>query len=294
MINLEWFRTFSAIYECNNITEASKRLNMTQPGVSKHLSALENHIGKKLFERTTRKLTPTEYGKFLYIQVSSSLQELEKVEHYSSQRTKKTRAAITIGCTPDFFKKELIHKIYSFDMYIVTQFGNEQGLVEALENEKVQLLVGIKKQARYDHQFTFFKSEDLVLISSRNIGIPEELVENEKQLTKWLQEQTWFAFDNDQSDIKTFWEANFSIPSTLVPRYILPSYLDIIKALVHHEGLAIVPLHLCEKELNNNLIKLPLDSLNPVKQKRFFSHKLRNSNLKEILMFKEKMAITQG
>ncbi len=46
MINLEWLRTFSAIYECKNITEASKKLNMTQPGVSKHLAALENHIGK--------------------------------------------------------------------------------------------------------------------------------------------------------------------------------------------------------------------------------------------------------
>ena len=126
MINLEWLRTFSSIYECKNITEASKKLNMTQPGVSKHLSALENHVGKKLFERTTRKLAPTEYGKFLYSQINNPLQELEKVEYYSSQRAKKQRSAITIGCTTDFFKKELIHQIYSFDMYIVTHFGNEK------------------------------------------------------------------------------------------------------------------------------------------------------------------------
>ena len=69
MINLEWLRTFISIYECNNLTEASKKLNMTQPGVSKHLAALESHIGKKLFDRTTRKLVPTEYGDFLYSQI---------------------------------------------------------------------------------------------------------------------------------------------------------------------------------------------------------------------------------
>ena len=108
MINLEWLRTFSAIYECKNITEASNKLNMTQPGVSKHLSALESHIGKKLFERTTRKLAPTEYGKFLYSQINNPLSELEKVEYYSGQRAKKQRSAITIGCTTDFFRKELI------------------------------------------------------------------------------------------------------------------------------------------------------------------------------------------
>ena len=110
MINLEWFRTFSTIYECKNITEASKKLNMTQPGVSKHLASLEHHIGKKLFDRTTRKLTPTEYGTFLYSQVANPLKELEKVEYYSNQRAKKIRSSITIGCTSDFYKKELAHK----------------------------------------------------------------------------------------------------------------------------------------------------------------------------------------
>ena len=125
MINLEWLRTFNAIYECNNITAASKKLYMTQPGVSKHLSALENHIGKKLFHRTTRKMEPTEYGKFLYAQTLNPLQQLEKVEYYSSQRTSKTRAAINIGCTSDVFETYLSNDIYAFDMYITTQFGKE-------------------------------------------------------------------------------------------------------------------------------------------------------------------------
>src|SRR5690606_32348576 len=184
MINLEWLRTFSSIYECNNITEASKKLNMTQPGVSKHLSALEGHVGKKLFVRTTRTLAPTEYGKFLYSQISNPLQQLEKVEFYSGQRTKKVRSAITIGCTTDFFKKELIHKIYSFDMYIVTHFGTEKELTEALETDKIQLLTGIKKYSTYDHQFTYLKSEELELICSDSIDIPEGTEKNELQFIK--------------------------------------------------------------------------------------------------------------
>lgn len=289
MINLEWLRTFSVIYECRNITEASKKLHMTQPGVSKHLSALENHIGKKLFERTTRKIAPTEYGKFLYSQINNPLLELEKVEYYSNQRAKKVRAAVTIGCTSDFFKKELIHKIYSFDMYIVVHFGNEKELVEALETEKVQLLVGIKKHAIYDHQFTFLKHEDLVLICSKNIDIPKDLEQDEKQLIKWLQRQNWFAFDNDQDDIKKFWEARFNANPKIIPRYILPSYIDIIEAVKTNQGFSIVPKHLCEKELENSLIKLPLKSSISIEQKRFYSYKLKNNNLKEINVFREKM-----
>lgn len=160
MINLEWLRTFSTIYECRNITEASKKLYLTQPGVSKHLSALESHIGKKLFDRTTRKLAPTEYGKFLYAQINNPLEELKKVEYYSNQRVKKMRSVITIGCTSDFYKTVLKDQIYSFDMYVLMHFGNEKELIEALETEKVQLLVGVKKHTIYDHEFSFLKMKN--------------------------------------------------------------------------------------------------------------------------------------
>lgn len=289
MINLEWLRTFGSIYECKNITEASKKLNMTQPGVSKHLSALESHVGKKLFERTTRKLSPTEYGKFLYSQINNPLQELERVEYYSSQRTKKIRSAIAIGCTTDFFKKELIHQIYSFDMYIVTHFGTEKELIEALEMDKIQLLVGIKKHDIYDHQFTYIKKEELELISSNKITIPENIEKNDVEFTKWLHKQTWFAFDNNQNDIKKFWYSKFNTNPRIVPRYILPSYLDIIEALKNNSGFSIVPKHLCEEGLIKNLIKTPIKSTKRIEQKLFYSFKLKNSNSKEINLFIENM-----
>ena len=285
MINLEWLRTFSSIYECNNITEASKKLNMTQPGVSKHLLALESHIGKKLFDRTTRKLKPTEYGKFLYSQVNSPLQQLQKVEYYSGKRAKKTRSAITIGCTVDFFNRELIAIIYSFDMYIVTVFGTEKELIEALEKDKIQLLVGIKKHNTYDHQFTQIKSEELVLICSPSIKIPTDIVKNKTQLIDWLQKQTWFVYDNDQSDIKKFWETNFNKNPKIIPRYILPSYISIVKGLKNNSGFSIVPKLFCEDDLKDNLIKVPITSTEIIRQNVFYSFKLKNSNLKEINQF---------
>lgn len=288
MTNLEWFRTFAAIYECKNITEASKQLNMTQPGVSKHLLALENHIGKKLFDRTTRKLVPTEYGSFLYGQITSPLQELSKVEYYSGKRAKKPRSAIAIGCTTDFFKTELLHKIYAFNMYIVTHFGNENELIEALEKEQVQLLVGVKKYAFHEHLFTFLNSEELVLIYSNNIDIPADVKSDSMKLSKWLQKQAWFSFTNEQDDIKSFWEARFNQTPKIIPRYILPSYLNIIEAIKISEGFAVVPKHLCEQALRDHSIQ-SLENSASIEQKRFYSYKLKNNNLKEIKLFIENM-----
>ena len=69
MMNLEWLRTFKAIYDKGSMTEAARMLCISQPGVSLHLSALENHVGYRLFDRLHRKLLPTERGKLLYFWV---------------------------------------------------------------------------------------------------------------------------------------------------------------------------------------------------------------------------------
>ncbi|CAM1373546.1 LysR family transcriptional regulator [Tenacibaculum xiamenense] len=289
MINLEWLRTFGVIYECHNITEASKKLNMTQPGVSKHLLALEAHIGKKLFERTTRKLTATEYGSFLYNQINSPLEQLKKVEYYSSQRTKKTRHAISIGSTIDYFKKELIDKIYSFDMFITVQFGTEKELIEALEHDQIQLVTGIPKYNVYDHRFEPIGYNSFELVCSTDVTIPEQLIVNNKKLSQWLHKQTWFVYDNNQWEIKRFWEHYFNLKPKIVPRYVLPSYADIIDALKINTGFSIVPKTYCTKAIKDNLIKSPIVLDEIINRPLFYSSKHKNFNSKEVKYFINKL-----
>ena len=58
MVNLEWYRTFKAVYKTGTLTSAAEELFISQPGVSLHLSSLENYVGYKLFDRTGRKMVP--------------------------------------------------------------------------------------------------------------------------------------------------------------------------------------------------------------------------------------------
>lgn len=51
MVNLEWYRTFVAIYQCGNLTKAAQDLSISQPNVSVHLASLEQYVGNKLFDR---------------------------------------------------------------------------------------------------------------------------------------------------------------------------------------------------------------------------------------------------
>lgn len=65
MDRLDELTIFLAIFEAGSLISASRRLRRSPPAVTRALGALEDRIGLRLFERTTRRLAPTEAGRLL-------------------------------------------------------------------------------------------------------------------------------------------------------------------------------------------------------------------------------------
>jgi len=61
-IRLRHVELIAALYECRSILKASRRLNLTQPTLTKALRTVERRSDLRLFERTNRGLEPTPYG----------------------------------------------------------------------------------------------------------------------------------------------------------------------------------------------------------------------------------------
>ena len=53
---------FVAVVENGSFSSAADKLGMTKSAVSKRISVLEDNIGVRLFNRTTRSITLTEAG----------------------------------------------------------------------------------------------------------------------------------------------------------------------------------------------------------------------------------------
>ncbi|BCA61608.1 hypothetical protein HMP09_0842 [Sphingomonas sp. HMP9] len=53
------YRTFEAVLRTGSLSQAARSLGLTQPSVSRHIDALERAVGRDLFVRTQRGLTPT-------------------------------------------------------------------------------------------------------------------------------------------------------------------------------------------------------------------------------------------
>src|SRR6266852_2805289 len=54
------FRAFIRVVEAGSFTRVAREQNSSQPTVSRQVAALEEHLGARLFTRTTRKLTLTD------------------------------------------------------------------------------------------------------------------------------------------------------------------------------------------------------------------------------------------
>ncbi len=85
MDRLEELATFVAVIEAGSLVAASRRLQRSPPAVTRALSALEDRMGVRLVERTTRRLSPTEAGIALADRARTLLADYERVLAGASQ-----------------------------------------------------------------------------------------------------------------------------------------------------------------------------------------------------------------
>ena len=63
-MELNYIREFVFLANINNFQEAADALYISQSTLSRHIQSLENELQNKLFDRTTRSVQLSEFGKF--------------------------------------------------------------------------------------------------------------------------------------------------------------------------------------------------------------------------------------
>jgi DNA-binding transcriptional LysR family regulator len=73
-------KVFRQIVESRSFVGAAERLNLSTAMTSKHLMFLEKHLGSRLLNRSSRRLSLTESGKLYFERCKVILEELEEAE----------------------------------------------------------------------------------------------------------------------------------------------------------------------------------------------------------------------
>ena len=122
-------RYFLTVAREKNITKAAELLHITQPTLSRQIAQMEEKMGVKLFDRSTRKLALTEEGLLLRRRAEEILELVDKTEKELTGQDELIEGTVSIGCgdlsavqmLPDLIRP--FHERYpevTFELYTAT------------------------------------------------------------------------------------------------------------------------------------------------------------------------------
>lgn len=99
MPDIHRLQVFLLAAETMNFTETARRLHMTQPSVSQHMQALEQHFDIALFERAGRYLELTEAGRELVPLVRELVRHWVRIEETMETMKGEVAGHLLVGCS---------------------------------------------------------------------------------------------------------------------------------------------------------------------------------------------------
>lgn len=128
-IELRHLRSFVAVAEELNFTRAAKRLFIAQQALSTQIRQLEDRIGAKLLDRTTRSVSLTAAGEVLLAQARLLLAEADTVVA-ATRAAGVERRTLTIGFVAAVNHPEMSHALDRFaerhpDVEVMIHFGDQ-------------------------------------------------------------------------------------------------------------------------------------------------------------------------
>lgn len=261
MVNLEWYRTFKAIYQHGTLTKASAELMISQPNASVQLSSLESYIGHALFIRLPRKMVPTEYGKLLYTQIVESIDNLERVEVEFKKSSIHKEPTIRLGVPSEVFYSYLSKNMHLVKSHLIVEYGLATDLIAKLRSGELDIAFITKQDKTQDNlTYEYLYSESFMIVCNPAFDtteIDQYIAENDlAKAERWLRKQVWYAYDTNLPLVRRFWRSNFLKRPILKLSAAIPDNISILRAVATSGGFAVSSDLIGGEALKNKQVKI--------------------------------------
>ncbi len=105
---------FARVARTGNMSAAGREMGLSPAVISKRISQLEDRLGARLFQRTTRHLTLTETGAGYFKRVVDILSLCEEAEDFVSRRNTKPRGALKVTMPTTFARLHIAPYLDAF------------------------------------------------------------------------------------------------------------------------------------------------------------------------------------
>ena len=243
---------FCRVVDEGSFTQASLKLEMTKSKLSRRISELENHLGVRLLNRSTRKLSLTDVGHLVYEYSKAMVNQASFAQEVAIQAQSKPKGRIYVTCPTLFAQSDFNHIIIDF-----MRLYPEVRINLYASDRKVDLI-----EEGFDLALRFQTNEldDSTLVVRKLgesthclVGTPTYLqghlpLKSPTELTgfSWLGKTK--SDGTNQLQLTNAQGQKMSIP--LVPRLESTEWTILKQATLADLGISLLPLEYCQQEIN--------------------------------------------
>ena len=168
-MNINQIRYVKAVAETGSFTLAAEQCHVTQPTLSNGIAQLEQEFEEKIFTRTTRIVSLTEFGEYILPLINKLLMAQKELLHAAQNYKKTKQKIIRIGTSPIIYSEWLIPMIESFrksypDIEIILHEQNMADLYRLLDERLIDCVFGVEDVKKNSYKAIPLYQEPLYFI----------------------------------------------------------------------------------------------------------------------------------
>jgi LysR family transcriptional regulator, transcriptional activator of the cysJI operon len=170
-VNLDHLKVFYMAATKKNFSETAKHMHLSQPTVSLQIQQLESSLNVKLFERTTKSIKLTDFGRVLFDYAAKILQLIDQAKKELYLLSESIHGELNVGASLTTGEYILPYLLGAFakeypQVNLLMKTYNSHQIIQQLEDEEIHIGF-IEAPIEHEHLYQFpFLSDELVVISS--------------------------------------------------------------------------------------------------------------------------------
>ncbi|MGN9775981.1 LysR family transcriptional regulator [Micromonospora sp. H33] len=245
-VSLDLLRSFLAVHRTGSVTGAAQLLGLAQPTVTAQLRALEEAVGRPLFDRLPRGVAPTPAGDELARRVAEPLDRLDEV--LAEDPGEPYPRTVFLGGPAEFLAERVLPALAGLvadGLELRVTAGLPERLSDDLAAGRLDLAVtsvrprrrGLTTEALYDEEFT------LVAAPVWADRLPAPVT------PQALREVPLVAYAEEAPILRRWWRTVFDTRLTRTPNLVVADLRAVLGAVVAGAGASVLPTYLCDRHL---------------------------------------------